>query len=79
MEMRKQPLQPSTVLELIDRTFRIYRENFLTFLVPVALVTVPITNHQSCGDNPYTQRAQPLLQDLQNSSPQRNAAAQLNS
>ncbi|MEO8611372.1 MAG: hypothetical protein ABI690_25975 [Chloroflexota bacterium] len=32
-----------TFLELLDRTFRIYRENFLTIVGLVALVTVPIT------------------------------------
>lgn len=32
-----------TFLELLDRTFRLYRENFLTIIGLVALVTVPIT------------------------------------
>src|SRR5689334_12318286 len=30
-------------LELLDRTFRLYRENFLTIVGVVALVTIPIT------------------------------------
>ncbi len=32
-----------TFLELLDRTFRLYRENFLTIIGLVAIVTVPIT------------------------------------
>jgi hypothetical protein len=32
-----------TFLELLDRTFRIYRENFLTIVGLVAVVTIPIT------------------------------------
>lgn len=37
-----QPLSAYTVPELIDRTFRIYRENFVDFLTPVAIVAVPV-------------------------------------
>lgn len=29
-------------LDILDRTFYIYRENFLSFIVPVALVTIPL-------------------------------------
>jgi hypothetical protein len=36
-------LQPLTVIELLDRTFRIYRNNFATFVAPVAVVTVITT------------------------------------
>lgn len=32
-----------TFLELLDRTFRIYRENFLTVIGVVAVITIPIT------------------------------------
>ena len=32
-----------TFLELLDRTFRLYRENFLTIVGLVAIVTIPIT------------------------------------
>jgi hypothetical protein len=32
-----------TFLELLDRTFRIYRENFLTLIGLAALVTIPLT------------------------------------
>lgn len=37
------PTMSFTFLELLDRTFRIYRENFLTFIGLVALVTIPLT------------------------------------
>ena len=36
-------LRPHTVLELVDHTFRIYRDSFTKFVAPVAVVTVPIT------------------------------------
>ena len=36
-------LRPHTVLELLDRTFNIYRDSFMKFVAPVAAVTVPIT------------------------------------
>src|SRR5258708_6308348 len=36
-------LRPHTVLELLDHTFRIYRDSFTKFVAPVAAVTVPIT------------------------------------
>jgi hypothetical protein len=36
-------LRPHTVLELVDHTFRIYRDSFTKFVAPVAAVTVPIT------------------------------------
>lgn len=39
----RRPLAPSTILELLDRTFRIYRDNFLAFIGLVAAVTIPIT------------------------------------
>ena len=32
-----------TFLELLDRTFRLYRENFVTIVGLVAIVTIPIT------------------------------------
>jgi hypothetical protein len=73
------PLQPHTILEILDHTFRIYRENFLTFLVPIALVTIPITVINLVGTVLYSQRAQelqPLLEDLQNSSRGASAAMQ---
>jgi hypothetical protein len=37
------PLVPRRLVEVIDRTFRIYRENFIAFIALVALVTVPVT------------------------------------
>lgn len=37
------PRMSFTFLELLDRTFRIYRENFLTFVGLAALVTIPLT------------------------------------
>ncbi len=37
------PLQPASVPQLLDRTFRIYRENFLPFFGLVAVVTIPLT------------------------------------
>ncbi|NWF69312.1 MAG: hypothetical protein HXY40_09505 [Chloroflexi bacterium] len=30
-------------MEMLDRTFRIYRDHFLTFIVPVAVISVPLT------------------------------------
>lgn len=36
------PLSPSRVVDVIDRTFRIYRNNFVIFITLVALVTVPM-------------------------------------
>lgn len=36
------PAMSFTFLELLDRTFRIYRENFLTLVGLVALVTIPL-------------------------------------
>ncbi len=36
-------LMPRRLVEIIDRTFRIYRENFVMFVFVVALVTIPIT------------------------------------
>lgn len=36
-------LRPHTVLELLDRTFKIYRDSFPKFVAPVAAVTVPIS------------------------------------
>ncbi|HEX2905477.1 MAG TPA: hypothetical protein VHO69_01350 [Phototrophicaceae bacterium] len=39
----RRPILTFTFLELLDRTFRIYRENFLTFVGLTALVTIPIT------------------------------------
>ncbi len=62
------PLRPYTALELVDRTFRIYRNSFMTFLVPVALVTVPVTIINVIGSLLYQERAaelQPVLNDLQ--------------
>jgi hypothetical protein len=64
-------LQPSTILEILDRTFRIYRENFLTFLVPIALVSIPIAVINLIGAVLYSQRLmelQPTLRELQNIS-----------
>lgn len=40
---RKRPVMSFTFLELLDRTFRIYRENFVTFIGLTALVTIPLT------------------------------------
>lgn len=40
---RKRPVMSFTFLELLDRTFRIYRENFITFIGLTALVTIPLT------------------------------------
>lgn len=37
------PTMSFTFLELLDRTFRIYRENFLTLIGLVALVTIPLS------------------------------------
>lgn len=37
-----QSLRASTVLEILDRTFRIYRNNFLPFFLMVAAVQVPM-------------------------------------
>lgn len=37
------PLRPYTMLELLDRAFRIYRDNFLTFVGLAAVVIVPLT------------------------------------
>jgi hypothetical protein len=36
-------LRPYTLLEILDRTFRIYRDNFATFVGLVAVVTIPLT------------------------------------
>lgn len=38
-----QPMRTLTVMEMLDRTFRIYRENFLTCIGLVAAVSIPIT------------------------------------
>ena len=44
MEMAaSKPTMSFTFLELLDRTFRIYRENFWTFIGLVALVTIPLS------------------------------------
>lgn len=37
------PLRPQTMLELLDRAFNIYRENFVAFFGLVAAVTIPVT------------------------------------
>ncbi len=39
--MSEQRLSPRTVVQLIDRTFRIYRDNFLLFIVLLAVVAIP--------------------------------------
>ncbi|MFN8376915.1 MAG: hypothetical protein U0694_29080 [Anaerolineae bacterium] len=65
---QQNPLHPYTALELLDRTFRIYRDNFMSFLVPVALVTVPVTILNLISSELYTQRVlelQPLVNDIQ--------------
>jgi hypothetical protein len=36
-------LAPSSVMDIVDRTFRIYRSNFISFVGLVALVIVPLT------------------------------------
>jgi hypothetical protein len=36
-------LAPATVIELLDRTFKIYRENFTSFVGLVAAVTIPVS------------------------------------
>jgi hypothetical protein len=36
-------LSPGRVVDVIDRTFRIYRDNFVAFISLVAIVTVPAT------------------------------------
>jgi hypothetical protein len=44
MEMSaSRPTMTFTFLELLDRTFRIYRENFATLIGLVALVTIPLS------------------------------------
>lgn len=44
MEMTaSRPTMSFTFLELLDRTFRIYRENFATLIGLVALVTIPLS------------------------------------
>ena len=37
------PMVPRRVVEILDRTFRIYRENFIAFVALVAVVLVPVT------------------------------------
>lgn len=37
------PLRARTVMELLDATFRIYRENFVTFITLAAAVIIPIS------------------------------------
>jgi len=37
------PLVPMRFVEVLDRTFRIYRENFVTVIILAAAVTIPIT------------------------------------
>ena len=39
-------LRPYTVLELLDRAFRIYRENFVAFIGLVALITISHHDYQ---------------------------------
>lgn len=36
-------LAPATIVELLDRTFKIYRDNFMSFVGLVAAVTVPVS------------------------------------
>jgi hypothetical protein len=43
VENAQNPLRPYKALELLDRAFRIYRDNFTTFIGIVALVIVPTT------------------------------------
>ena len=44
MEMTaSRPTMTFTFLELLDRTFRIYRDNFATLIGLVALVTIPLS------------------------------------
>jgi hypothetical protein len=43
VETAQNPLRPFKALELLDRAFRIYRDNFTTFIGIVALVMVPTT------------------------------------
>ncbi len=43
MEAPPTNLKPFSFLELVKRTFRIYRENFLTIIGLVAFVTIPIS------------------------------------
>jgi hypothetical protein len=37
------PIRTYTVLEILDRTFRLYRENFVQYAGLVAIVTIPLT------------------------------------
>jgi hypothetical protein len=49
----RRPLVPSTVVELLDRTFRIYRDNFLGFIGLVAAVTIPLTLLNTLSTSSY--------------------------
>jgi hypothetical protein len=40
---KRLPLAPATLVELLDRTFKIYRENFMSFVGLVAAVTIPVS------------------------------------
>jgi hypothetical protein len=41
--LRRESLRPQTLLEIIDKTFRVYRENFMVFAGLVAVVLLPVT------------------------------------
>jgi hypothetical protein len=56
VEPRK-PLEARTMLELLDRTFRIYRDSFVTFITATALVTVPVSVISILSSLDYFNRA----------------------
>src|SRR5688500_9801580 len=63
-------LRPLTVLEILDRTFRIYRENFWSYAVLVAIVTVPLSIINLIASQSYLAQ----LQNQELSFSQRQAA-----
>src|SRR5690554_6107601 len=43
MDSSANPLASRRLVEILDRTFRIYRENFVAFVALTAVVLVPVT------------------------------------
>jgi hypothetical protein len=53
-------MRPSTVLELLDKSFRIYRDNFIAYVGLTALVIVPVTIISYLSSAWYTGRLEQL-------------------
>src|SRR5258706_2126241 len=57
-------LRPSSVLEVLDQSFRIYRDSFTAFVGVAALVIVPVTVLNYLGSTYYSGQLERLGVDL---------------